>query len=104
MTLQATNAGIDYQQRVSAFFLVLMLRNKDMDLFLPGANGKIQWIQLESMEDIDDMVLSNERGNNYYFQIKRKISFQNNPKSEFYKTCIQFVEQYEKGREKTENY
>ncbi|WP_343083188.1 hypothetical protein [Blautia producta] len=104
MALQATNAGIDYQQRVSAFFLVLMLRNKDMDLFVPGANGKIQWIQFESMENIDDMVLANDSGNNYYFQIKRKISFQSTPKSEFYKTCIQFVKQYEKGKEKRENY
>jgi hypothetical protein len=104
MALQATNAGIDYQQRVSAFFLVLMLRHKDMDLFVPGANGKIQWIQFESMEDIDDMVLANDKGNCYYFQIKRRISFQNTPNSELHKTCVQFVKQYEKGKGKSENY
>lgn len=100
MGLQATNAGIDFQQRVSAFMMIIMEFGIEFSkvLGIDHANEKIVKIDFESCESIDDLVLTLESGRNVYFQMKRTISLSDEVTSEFYKVCKQFVSQYKKNK------
>lgn len=100
MGLQATNAGIDFQQRVSAFMMILMEFGIDVSkvLRIDNANEKIEKIDFEACESIDDLVLTLESGKRIFFQMKRTISLSDDSGSEFYKVCKQFVEQNIKNR------
>ena len=100
MGLQATNAGIDFQQRVSAFMMILMEFGIEVSkvLRIDYANEKIDKIDFEACESIDDLVLTLESGRRIFFQMKRTISLSDDSGSEFYKVCKQFVEQNIKNR------
>ena len=100
MGLQATNAGIDFQQRVSAFMMILMEFGIGVSkvLGISNADEKIVKINFEACESIDDLVLTLESGKKIYFQMKRTISLSDDTSSEFYKVCKQFVSQYKKNR------
>lgn len=100
MGLQATNAGIDFQQRVAAFMMILMEFGIEASkvLGISNADEKIEKINFEACESIDDLVLTLESGKKIYFQMKRTISISDDTSSEFYKVCKQFVSQYEKNR------
>ena len=95
MGLQATNAGIDYQQRVSAFMMILMEFEIDISMVLQlNSKEKIIELNFEACENIDDLVMTLESGKKIYFQMKRTISLSENENSEFYGVCTQFVKQY----------
>ena len=100
MGLQATNAGIDFQQRVSAFMMILMEFEIEVSkvLRIDNANEKIYKIDFEACESIDDLILTLESGRRIFFQMKRTISLSDDSSSEFYKVCKQFVEQNIKNR------
>jgi hypothetical protein len=88
----ATNAGIDYQQRVSAWFLVALLFNYDISctLDLP-VSSYIKEIAFETAENIDDLRIQLTHQNNIYLQIKRSLNLSTSTTSDFYKTIKQFV-------------
>ncbi|MDD3279563.1 MAG: hypothetical protein PHG16_11915 [Lachnospiraceae bacterium] len=95
MGLQATNAGIDFQQRVSAYMMMLMEFDMDISLALQlNRNDKIEELNFESSESIDDLVITLDSGKRIYFQAKRTISLSDSIDSEFYGVCTQFVKQY----------
>lgn len=94
MALQSTNIGINYQQRISAQFMLLMLCKEDIYNWLPQGKGTLTTIRFESMDKIDDLVLQTSYGTLYYLQIKRNINFSSSKKSEFYKVLAQFVGQF----------
>lgn len=95
MGLQATNAGIDFQQRVSAYMMMLMEFDMDISLALQlDRNDKIEGLNFEACESIDDLVITLDSGKKVYFQMKRTLSFSDNVDSEFYGVCVQFVKQY----------
>lgn len=95
MGLQATNAGIDFQQRVSAFMMILMEFEIDISMVLQlNLKEKIIELNFEACENIDDLVVTLESGKKIYFQMKRTISLSENENSEFYGVCTQFVKQY----------
>ena len=100
MGLQATNAGIDFQQRVSAFMMILMeFEITISNVFnIINADKKIVKINFEACESIDDLVLSLESGESIYYQMKRTISLSTETSSEFYKVCRQFVSQSKKNK------
>lgn len=100
MGLQATNAGIDFQQRVSAFMMILMEFGINVSnvLSISNADEKIIKINFEACESIDDLILTLESGKKIYFQMKRTISLSDDANSEFYKVCKQFVSQYKNNR------
>lgn len=101
MGLQATNAGIDFQQRVSAYMMILMEFNMDISLALQlNRNDKIEGLNFEACESIDDLVITLNSGKKVYFQMKRTISLSDSMDSEFYGVCEQFVKQYLKQDEK----
>ncbi len=91
----ATNAGIDYQQRVAAWFLVALLFNHDISsgLDLPEPSY-IKEIAYETAESIDDLRLQLTNQNSIYLQIKRALSLSTSTNSDFYKTIKQFVKQF----------
>lgn len=99
MGLQATNAGIDFQQRVSAFMMILMEFEISISKVfnIINADKKIVKINFEACESIDDLVLSLESGEAIYYQMKRTISLSTDTSSEFYKVCKQFVSQNKKN-------
>lgn len=95
MGLQATNAGIDFQQRVSAFIMILMEFEIDISMVLQlNSKEKIIELNFEACENIDDLVITLESGKKIYFQMKRTISLSESEDSEFYGVCTQFVKQY----------
>ena len=95
MGLQATNAGIDFQQRVSAYMMILMEFDMDISLALQlNVNDKIKGLNFEACESIDDLVIELDSGKKIYFQMKRTLSLSDSATSEFYGVCAQFVNQY----------
>ena len=75
MGLQATNAGIDFQQRVSAYMMILMEFDMDISLALQlDRNDKIEGLNFEACESIDDLIITLSSGKKVYFQMKRTIS------------------------------
>lgn len=95
MGLQATNAGIDFQQRVSAYMMMLMEFDMDISLALHlNRNDKIVGLNFEACESIDDLVITLDSEKKIYFQMKRTISLSDSETSEFYGVCEQFVKQH----------
>ena len=96
----ATNAGINYQQRVSAVFLLSCLFKTDISLFFNSDkfNGKIiESIQLEGTDKIDDLIINLTNREKLFCQIKRKVNLSESKVSDFYKTIEQFIQQYLNG-------
>lgn len=105
MGLQPTNAGIDFQQRVSAYMMILMEFDIDISMALQvNARDTIKALNFEDCECIDDLVITLDSGKRIYFQMKRTISLSDNTDSEFYGVCEQFVKQYLKQNENDEAY
>lgn len=100
MGLQATNAGIDFQQRVSAYMMIIAEFEIEVSkvLGINNADEKIVSIDFEACESIDDLIITLESGRKIYFQMKRTISLSTESSSDFYKVCKQFVSQYKKHR------
>lgn len=95
MAIQPTNAGIDFQQRVSALMMILMEFEIDLDAILSiNVKDIIQALNFEAAEKIDDLVITTKTNRKIYFQMKRKISLSDDTNSEFYGVCTQFVRQY----------
>ena len=95
MGLQATNAGIDFQQRVSAYMMILMEFDMDISLALQvNKSNTIKEINFEDCESIDDLVITLDSGKKIYFQMKRTISLSDDSESEFFGVCEQFVNQF----------
>lgn len=94
MAMQPTNAGIHYQQRVSAQFLAVMLTCADLKDWISSGDGRLVSVRFESRDEIDDLVLENDAGSTCYLQIKRTVSFSTLPDSPFFKTIRQFVRQF----------
>lgn len=100
MGLQATNAGIDFQQRVSAYMMILMEFDMDISLALQvNKSNTIKEINFEDCESIDDLVITLDSGKKIYFQMKRTISLSDDSESEFFCVCEQFVNQFLKQNE-----
>lgn len=95
MAIQPTNAGIDFQQRVSALMMICMEFEIDIDmLFEFQIKDKIEKLNFEASDKIDDLVITTSENKKIYLQMKRNISFSGEEDSEFYGVCGQFVKQY----------
>ncbi len=98
MGIQPTNAGIDFQQRISAFMMILMEFDIEIDVVLNlDIKDKIQKLNFEATDEIDDLVITTKTNRKIHMQMKRNISFSDDENSEFYGVCAQFVRQYIKG-------
>lgn len=104
MALQPTNSGINYQQRVGAQFLSLMLTDSHLEDWLPGSEGVLESMRFESCDEIDDLVLENNLGTTYYLQAKRSLSLSNRMESQFYDVIDQFVREFIKNPSANSKY
>lgn len=87
----ATNSGIDYQQRVSAFFILSMVLDLNYSFILENfREEEICQVSFETSDAIDDICLKH-KSSRTYIQAKRKLSFSRRPDSEFGKIIEQFV-------------
>ncbi len=99
MAIQPTNAGIDFQQRVSALMMILMEFEIDIGTIMSiDIMDKIQKLNFESIDKIDDLVVTTSTNRKIYMQMKRNIAFSTEENSEFYSVCAQFVKQYVEGK------
>ncbi|MEP7197897.1 MAG: hypothetical protein ABI851_15370 [Saprospiraceae bacterium] len=89
---QATNSGIDYQQRVAAWCLINQFTDFDISIYFDQLDEEliIQKVLFETDKPIDDLNLECSNGKNILLQIKRSISLSTREESDFWKTIFQF--------------
>lgn len=102
---QATNSGIDYQQRIAAWFLINQYSKFDISVYFDQLDEEliIKKTHFETSQNIDDLNLTCENNKSIFLQIKRSLSLSTRDTSNFYKTAKQFIQQFIKN-ENTKNY
>lgn len=100
----ATNAGVDFQQRISALLMIQMIMELPFieDLGIE-TDEEISKLSFETNDGIDDLVVTTV-SSKIYIQAKRSINFSDNLSSEFAKVIKQFVDQYLSGGKKEDRY
>jgi hypothetical protein len=102
---QATNSGIDYQQRIAAWFLINQYSKFDISAYFDQLDEEliIAKTHFETSQNIDDLNLTCANNKSIYLQIKRSLSLSTRDTSDFYKTTKQFIQEFIKN-ENTNNY
>ncbi len=102
---QATNSGIDYQQRIAAWCLINQYTQFDISAYFDQIDEEllIEKIYFETGRAIDDINLLCRNEKIVFLQIKRSLTLSTRETSEFYKTVKQFVEEFIKN-ENTKHY
>lgn len=98
----ATNAGIEYQQRVGAWCLVNQFLEEDISMYFDVLDDKTTILKtcFETDVPIDDIKLECTNNKTIFLQIKRTIDFSTQEGSEFVKTLLQFVKEFVNSPEK----
>src|SRR5947209_4022717 len=92
MSGAATNAGIEYQQRVAALLLTYQFGQMDISSLLGFQKpGHIVETRFETAAPIDDIGVRCQENWSVDFQVKRALSLSNESGSEFAKVITQFV-------------
>ncbi|AOY06235.1 hypothetical protein [Bacillus subtilis] len=105
MATQPTNAGIDFQQRVSAWILINMAIEMDLSLSLDAEKEAIiKKVELESDDEIDDLVVTLLDDRKMYFQMKRTVSLTQSENSDFYKALSQFIKSFSNDSDSASSY
>ncbi|MED0998365.1 hypothetical protein P4T34_23400 [Bacillus mobilis] len=105
MATQPTNAGIDFQQRVSAWVLINMIIEMDLAFSLNvEKEAFIKKVELESNAEIDDLVVTLTDNRKMYFQMKRSVSLTKSENSDFYKALYQFVKSFSNDSDLASSY
>ncbi|MBU2928385.1 hypothetical protein [Winogradskyella psychrotolerans] len=75
---QATNSGINYQQRISAWFLINQYSKFDISIYFDQLDEQliISKTHFETSKFIDDLNLTCENGKSIFLQIKEVFLFQ----------------------------
>jgi len=97
---RAINGGIDYQQRISAWFLILLYSGEPIDYTLSEdslKDVKISSVSFETSNPIDDLKIECQNNSQLLVQIKRSIDFSNSLTSNFGKVIDQFVRQFSRN-------
>jgi hypothetical protein len=107
MGIQPTNAGINFQQRVSAWYLIILLFEIELSQFFEIDNCddlKIEQIAFECDKPIDDLIISTESNVTFFLQMKRSVSLSLLKDSDLYSAFDQFIRQFAQGTKKEEYY
>ncbi|NNB86078.1 NACHT domain-containing protein [Corallococcus exiguus] len=90
----ATHGGIEFQQRVSAWFAVALLKGKDLaqdlELGAPFVSESLSW---ETSAAIDDLLLR-AGSHSLLVQVKRSLNLSSGEDSEFRSVLDQFVSRF----------
>jgi hypothetical protein len=96
---QATNSGIDYQQRIASWCLINQYTEFDISTYFDQIDEEliIDSIHFETDKPIDDLNLICKKNKKVFLQIKRSLSLSVRETSDFYKTILQFVKEFIKS-------
>lgn len=101
----ATNAGIDFQQRVAAFFLSFALTSQDLSSFFAYPHQLVPvTVRFEADTPIDDLVVVSQSSDFHFIQAKRSLSLSPADTSDFASVVSQFVRQYLDGSTATQTF
>jgi hypothetical protein len=105
MGTQPTNAGIDFQQRVSGWIIFNMVVDMDLANSIDvRENTYVEKVAFETRDIIDDLVVTTRANEKLFFQMKRTASLTKSEDSDFYKAINQFVKQYVQEGKSLNNY
>ena len=93
---QATNSGIDYQQRIAAWFLINHFSKFDISVYFDQLDEEliISKTHFETSQNIDDLNLTCANKKSIFLQIKRSLSLSTRDTSDFHKTINQFIKEF----------
>ena len=91
----AAAGGMDFQHRVSAWMAVHILAEKGAPppWDLP-AYVMLEWLECETAEPVDDLLVGTSAGGRVFCQIKRRLDLSEAPNSPFASVLEQFVRQF----------
>src|SRR5689334_2333593 len=87
----ATQAGINYQNRVAAWVAVHVLAEKSAHPIGPASQAT--YVRFETGEPVDDVLVGTADNRHAFVQAKRTIELSVKTKSEFASVTDQFVRQ-----------
>lgn len=91
----AVNSGINYQQRVAAWFLASMILEVEASFSVDlDASFTIDQVSYETSSCIDDLEVLCSNNKRLLMQVKRTVNLSTTAGSDFVKTMSQFVKQY----------
>lgn len=91
----ATQAGINYQNRVAAWLAVRILAEQDASPLwgLPASNS-LEFIRCETEQPVDDIMIGTSDGGHAFIQVKRSLSMDSSEDSALASTISQFIRQF----------
>lgn len=100
----ATAAGMDFQNRVVAWYCVAILAEQDVAAPLKLASGTtLESIRCETGLPIDDLLIETSTGGFIFGQVKRSLMLAESPNSDFASALNQFVCQFVSNQLKMES-
>ena len=87
----ATSAGIEFQQRLGAFFGVYLLSGRRFDEHLNLGTASPVWLRFETEAPVDDLLIFTSNDGYIAIQAKTTVSLSQKLESRFGKTISQFV-------------
>ncbi len=91
----ATQKGINYQNRVAAWFCVRILAEQDAEpLWGWSSSSTIDWLRCETEQPIDDLLIGNSHQGLAFINIKHKINASQVAESSLASAIGQFVRQF----------
>lgn len=91
----ATAAGMDFQNRVAAWFATRILAAEHAaPLWGWPSNSTLEFVRCETEQPIDDIMVGDSEGRIAVVQVKHSLALEKGSESSFGKTMGQFVRQY----------
>src|SRR5215510_12707201 len=91
----ATQAGINYQNRVAAWFAVRVLAEAGAEPFegMP-TTSTLEFLRCETEQPVDDLMVGTSEGGHLFIQVKRSLNLDSGRESRLQATVNQFVRQF----------
>lgn len=91
----ATQAGINYQNRVAAWLAVRILAEQEADpLWGLPSSSTLEFLRCETEQPVDDIMIGTSEGGHAFIQVKRSLSMEASDNSALASTINQFVRQF----------
>src|SRR5215216_2119512 len=91
----AAQKGINYQNRVAAWFCVRILAEQEAEsLWAWGSHSTIDWLRCETEQPIDDLMIGNSHQGLAFINIKHKVNASQVAESSLASAIGQFVRQF----------